>query len=357
MRVARRRRVRWPRRNTSTSSALAPARCKHQRREPAVARCDAQRRGAAEPQRPRRIAAGIAERARGQHAQALAVQRGVGAGARRHRAHAPRERVRTPVPVEPRVAGAELGRERRARIVLRRPDDAIGGDEIERGGDGVGGELRQTVGEIAGRFAGADRRAQDHGARTCVHLALDAHHRDAGLGIACEDRVGDRRGAAMARQDAGVGVDQAVRGAAARECVWAGTARTRRRCRDRRRSRAASRRNRARRRCSGRSTGIPLLRRARSATGDGDIFCPRPRGRSGCVTTATTRCGPATRRASVGTANSGVPKKSSRSAFRASSRSGPAGARRDSSSARLPPGAASCACRRRGCASGARCGR
>ena len=41
--------------------------------------------------------------------------------------------------------------------------------------------------------------------------------------------------------------------------------------------------------------------------------CPRPRGRSGCVTTPTTRWREASSAASVGTAKSGVPKNAMRS--------------------------------------------
>ena len=63
---------------------------------------------------------------------------------------------------------------------------------------------------------------------------------------------------------------------------------------------------------SGCSTGRPAAS-ARALTGASDTFCPRPRGRSGCVTTPTTVCGEAASSASsVGTANSGVPKKTMR---------------------------------------------
>ena len=42
--------------------------------------------------------------------------------------------------------------------------------------------------------------------------------------------------------------------------------------------------------------------------GEVRVFCPRPRGRSGWVTTATTEWDDSTSRESVGRANSGVPK-------------------------------------------------
>src|SRR5262249_42509932 len=64
---------------------------------------------------------------------------------------------------------------------------------------------------------------------------------------------------------------------------------------------------------SGRSSARPS-RSASAETGEGSSRRPRPRGRSGWLTTATTRWGPARSRASVGTAKSGVPKKTSRSA-------------------------------------------
>src|SRR5580704_9794001 len=45
-------------------------------------------------------------------------------------------------------------------------------------------------------------------------------------------------------------------------------------------------------------------------TGEFDISCPRPRGRSGCVTTASTlKSGCATRWRKVGSAKAGVPQK------------------------------------------------
>ena len=52
---------------------------------------------------------------------------------------------------------------------------------------------------------------------------------------------------------------------------------------------------------------------ARVLTGASLVFCPRPRGRSGCVTTATTEWRERSSASSVGTANSGVPKNTTRS--------------------------------------------
>src|SRR5215471_8917617 len=48
---------------------------------------------------------------------------------------------------------------------------------------------------------------------------------------------------------------------------------------------------------------------AAALTGDGVTFCPRPRGRSGCVTTAATLYRDDASAVSEGTANAGVPKK------------------------------------------------
>ena len=59
---------------------------------------------------------------------------------------------------------------------------------------------------------------------------------------------------------------------------------------------------------SGWSTGSPAST-ARAFTGASDSFWPRPRGRSGWVTTPTTVCGEARSSASSdGTAKAGVPK-------------------------------------------------
>src|SRR5580704_16833813 len=52
-------------------------------------------------------------------------------------------------------------------------------------------------------------------------------------------------------------------------------------------------------------------RSAASFTGGMLSFCPRPLGRSGCVNTAATSCPDSTIRSSVGTANRGVPMKTS----------------------------------------------
>src|SRR5512142_172987 len=52
-------------------------------------------------------------------------------------------------------------------------------------------------------------------------------------------------------------------------------------------------------------------RSAHSFTGEAASCCPRPRGRSGCVSTASTWWPVPTIRSSVGTANAGVPRKTS----------------------------------------------
>src|ERR1051326_7282150 len=70
---------------------------------------------------------------------------------------------------------------------------------------------------------------------------------------------------------------------------------------------------------AGWSTGIPCAW-AISFVGVGCRRCPRPRGRSGCETTAGTRCGEWSSASSEGTANSGVPKKTITTPTRARSR-------------------------------------
>ena len=62
---------------------------------------------------------------------------------------------------------------------------------------------------------------------------------------------------------------------------------------------------------SGCSTGTPPSI-ARAFTGASLVFWPRPRGRSGCVTTPTTACADCSSASSEGTANAGVPKKTIR---------------------------------------------
>src|SRR5262245_1798501 len=62
---------------------------------------------------------------------------------------------------------------------------------------------------------------------------------------------------------------------------------------------------------SGWRSGTPAAA-ARALTGASDVFWPRPRGRSGCVTTPTTACDDARSASSVGTANAGVPKNARR---------------------------------------------
>ena len=57
--------------------------------------------------------------------------------------------------------------------------------------------------------------------------------------------------------------------------------------------------------------GRPLVR-ARALMGASLGCCPRPRGRSGCETTATTLWVDSRSASSVGTANEGVPKKTTR---------------------------------------------
>jgi len=73
----------------------------------------------------------------------------------------------------------------------------------------------------------------------------------------------------------------------------------------------SSARNASSRTDSGCSTSIPSAR-ASSATGEGKSLRPRPRGRTGGVTTRAGRKGDAARRARIGVANGGEPRKTKR---------------------------------------------
>ena len=107
--------------------------------------------------------------------------------------------------------------------------------------------------------------------------------RDAGLGVAREDRPLDRRRAAPARQQREVHVHEA-RAATPRAARSAAAGRTRRRRRARRRCRGpASTTSRAR---SGVATVDAVRRPRRASPGSGRSPPPRPRRRSGWVTTS-----------------------------------------------------------------------
>ena len=143
-----------------------------------------------------------------------------------------------------------------------------------------------------------------------IEAGVDAHGGDAGARLAVEDGPLNGPRPAVLRQQRGVHVDDAerrqvdhgLRNDLAVADHHHGL---------RRRVRAGIRRLPAAARAPAGGPARPI-RAAASFTGGGDGCCPRPRGRSGWVTTASTWCPASTMRSSVGTAKAGVPKKTRR---------------------------------------------
>ena len=290
-----------PRRNSATGSTRPPARWRlssTSQPSPVATRSAP----AARATRPAARVGGAALRVRGEDAQLLGAELeqrapGRGASARTRRASSAAGSSGSSRASSGPSFGAKLARAASCGA-QRAPPLAI---SVERLRDRVRGERGEPLLEAARGFVGADRRALHETHRARVHLALDAHHRDARLRVAGEDRVRDRRGAAVARQQARVRVDAVAEprqladrlrqelperhdhAEVGRQLAQRGD--------DARRPRRARAAAAGRRRAS-----------ARSATGDGESFRPRPRGRSGWLTTPATRCGPASSRSSVGTA-------------------------------------------------------
>jgi hypothetical protein len=143
----------------------------------------------------------------GEDPQRLALPGGEGAGARREGAYAPSERGGGLVPVEPRLLALELRCEGHARGILLLPFHGVGGDQLQHGRDAFGRDRGQLGAQLAAALLLRDGEIVRPCDRTRVHLALDAHHRDACRRVSREDRPRDRRRAAPARQQAAVRVD------------------------------------------------------------------------------------------------------------------------------------------------------
>ena len=252
------------------SSALPPARWRRAGTQPAVAGRDAQRLARAHASGAgRAVESGRARRARRGCAAARRASARARAGRRRERAHAARDRVR----------GARASRSRASAV-------SIFGASVARAwscsrqrtlplaicasasASASARELREALAELARVLVGRDRERAHERHRARVHLALDAHHRDAGLRVAREQRARDRRGAAVARQHARVRVHEIAEPRQLADRRAAGTARTRPPRRDRAPLRAARRPPRARRRARAAAAASPR-RSAASDTGDG----------------------------------------------------------------------------------------
>ena len=138
--------------------------------------------------------------------------------------------------------------------------------------------------------------AQQHGAR--VHARVHLERRDAGLGLAADDRPRDRRGAAVARQQRGVDVDRA-----ARRHVEHGLGQDLAERRDHRdvggEARRGARATRDRAAAAAGARARPASR-ARRFTGEAVRGWPRPAGRSGWVTRPRRGDGRGGRRGSAG---------------------------------------------------------
>ena len=165
--------------------------------------------------------------------------------------------------------------------------------------------------ELRRRLVARQRPALDRDDRARVETRVHPHQRDAGLGVAGQDRRRDRRRAPVARQERGVDVQRRrsgrSRSSARHELAVVGED-------DQLRLEGADRRDRLRaaqiRRRSGRRR-TPSSR-ARAAIGVRRRTCRRgPAGRSGAVTTPTSSTSgePASRRRRIGTANPPLPRK------------------------------------------------
>ncbi len=197
------------------------------------------------------------------------------------------------------------------RVVLRHLVRRARRERVDDGDEQRGAEPGQVALDLVAGLVGADRRAVP--ARSIgagVERLHDAHDRHAGLGVAGHHRAMDRRRAAPARQQRRVHVDHAEpRHAAA---LPAGSCRRRRRRRGRRqRANAAEERRRP--------AAAPAEARggraasASALTGAGlDLLSAAAR-TVRLRDDADDRWRDASSASSVGTANSGVPKKTTRS--------------------------------------------
>ena len=272
-------------------------------------------------------------RARPRHAGAPSTTRGANSLQRlavEQRASRPatdRRRARAPTPRAPaaskRSRPSVLGQQRRQRrrgVVLRRQRDARrrrSRAASRRAAPRPAPPARPTASPSCRRRRSATRAHRRH--RPGVEPRLHAHDRHARLALS--PRMIDHwMGAAPRSLGSSERVHvPAARAAAGRAAPAAGCGRTRRRRTRPRRARAAPPRISGVRTFSGCSTGTPSAAAA-TLTAGGVGACPRPAGRSGWLTTATTASRP--RRRARGTA----PR------TRASRRRPPAGGRHQSAS-------------------------
>ena len=180
---------------------------------------------------------------------------------------------------QPRRVGDE-------RVVLRRLGSRARRERVDDRQDEPGAQLREVALDVLAGLVRADRAPCPREDAAGVERLHDAHDRHAGLGVAGHHGPVDRRRAAPSRQQRRVHVDQA------QPRAWRGRRRAGS-CRRPRPRRGRAPVPRARRGTPRPSAG-PAGGRGRPCssantfTGPGLGFCPRPRGRSGCVTTATT---------------------------------------------------------------------
>src|SRR5687767_9096909 len=116
-------------------------------------------------------------------------------GPRSERAYPPYQLVCGPREVQLAVTRRELRCERRGRGVLRRGGELAGDITWQLAFEKTGAEQRQSPGEIAGRLCLTDRGPLLREDRPFIERRRPLHERDAGLAIAGEDRMRDRRGA------------------------------------------------------------------------------------------------------------------------------------------------------------------
>ena len=280
---------RCPARNAAAGMRRLPCELHLEERERAVARRDH------EPARARRRAtvpgrAGCRARASAaEHLERRAVERREGRRLGRERAHGARELDGGSRPVEARVLALDARRERDAvRRLRRRHASCPAREPVERLAERRRAELREPLAvrlpPVSSGAIGV-RAHEQHVAG--VHLLAHRHDGDAGLGVARQDRVLDRRGAAMARQDRRVHVDAAVR-RQVEDRAAAGCVRTRRR-RSASGASARSASSELGRAHLRRAAGPGARARARaSSPAAAASASPRPRGRSGWQTTPTT---------------------------------------------------------------------
>src|SRR5205814_5001974 len=172
--------------------------------EPARTRGDVRRAGA-DLERAM-VDAAAAGHGRAQHADALTAVCGECARIRRIRANDTRYLLRRAREVERAPRRVELRRERHALGVLRPADELPSQMAWQLALEQLATHRRQALLELAAGLARVDLRLRLREDRAGVELKRSLHEGHAGLVIAREDRVRDRRGSTPARQERGVDV-------------------------------------------------------------------------------------------------------------------------------------------------------